>query len=133
MKKVRKPSRGRVVSTRSAKRKRAGASKMARKPKAATRSPKRKPVQAKPRAKRAPAAAKGPSVASLQRRTQTLEGQLRSREQDRVELARWKAYHAQLQEQVKAKDAALSFKEKELMDLRRHLEAAKVEKKPTSA
>lgn len=106
---------------------------MARKPKAATRSPRRKPVQAKPRPKRAPAAAKGPSVASLQRRTQTLEGQLRSREHDRVELARWKAYHTQLQEQVKAKDAALSFKEKELMDLRRLLEAAKVEKKPTSA
>ncbi|MBF8297886.1 MAG: hypothetical protein HW395_543, partial [candidate division NC10 bacterium] len=68
------------------------------------------------------AAAKGPSVTTLQRRIQALEEQLRARAQDGVEVARWKQYHSQLQEQVKAKDSMLAFKDKELLELRRQRE-----------
>ena len=126
MKKRMKRSKGRPVSSRPAKGKRRAA-KAVRRPKAASVKPKRKPVPPKPKAKpkAAAAGAKGPSVTSLQRRIQTLEGQLRARAQDGVEVARWKQYHSQLQEQVKAKDAMLAFKEKELLDLRRQCETLK--------
>lgn len=133
MKKAKKPSKGRRVAAKSAKRKRSAASKTARRPRAVTVKPKRKAVLAKPKPKSAPAAAKGPSVTSLQRRVLTLEEQLRARDQDRTELARWKEGHSQLQEQVRAKDSALAFKEKALLDLRRQLEGAKAEKKAPSA
>jgi hypothetical protein len=75
------------------------------------------------------AAAKGPSVTTLQRRIQTLEGQLRARAQDGIEVARWKQYHSQLQEQVKAKDSMLAFKDKELLELRRQCEELKAQAK----
>ena len=133
MKKVKKPSKGRGIAAKSATRKRATASKAVRRPRAVTVKPKRRPALPKPKPKRVTVAAKGPSVASLQRRIQTLEEQLRARDQDRAELARWKEHHGQVQEQVRARDSELAFKEKELMDLRRQLEAAKTEKKATPA
>ncbi len=133
MKKGKKPSKGRGVAAKSAKRKRGAASKTARRPRAVTVKPKRKPVPARSKPKPAPAAAMGPSAASLQRRVRTLEELLRARDQDRVELTRWKERHSQLQEQVKVKDSALAFKEKALLDLRRQLEGATTEKKAPSA
>ena len=133
MRKGKKPSKGRGVTAGSAKRKRAVASKAVRRPRAVPVKPKRKPALAKARPTPAPVAAKGPSVASLQGRVRTLEERLRARDQDRAELARWMEHHRQLQEQVRAKDSSLAFKEKELMDLRRQLEAAKTEKKATPA
>lgn len=134
MKKVMKRSKKRAVSSRSAKGKRPAA-KAVRRPKAAAVKAKRKATPAKPKPKAVAAAAKGPSVTTLQRRIQALEEQLRARAQDGVELARWKQYHSQLQEQVKAKDSVLAFKEKELLELRRQVEELKAElkKKGTSA
>lgn len=122
MKKVMKRSKGRSVSSKSAKGKRPAAAKAVRRPKAAAVKAKRKATPAKPKPKAVAAAAKGPSVTTLQRRIQALEEQLRARAQDGVEVARWKQYHSQLQEQVKAKDSMLAFKEKELLDLRRQRE-----------
>ena len=133
MKRGRKASKGRRVAAKSATRKRVTASKAVRRPKAARVKPKRKPALAKPKSKRVTVAAKGLSVASLQRRVGTLEEQLRDRDLDRVELARWREHHRQLQEQVRIKDSVLAFKEKELMDIRRQLEAVKTEKKATPA
>ena len=146
-----KPSKGRGISSKVAKRKKAAAQKAARKPKAAAVKPKgkpapatRKPAAARPRPKPAPvrvkpkpkpAPTKGPSVATLQRRIQGLEGQRQAWEHDRAELARWRDHHTQLQEQVKAKDSALAFKEKAILDLRRQVEELKAEikRKETSA
>lgn len=146
-----KPSKGRRVSSKAAKRRTAVARKAARKPKAAAVKPKgkpaparRKPAAARPKPKRAPvrvkpkrkpAPTKGPSVATLQRRIQELEGQRQAWEHDRAELARWREHHTQLQEQVKAKDSALAFKEKAILDLRRQVEEVKAEikRKGTSA
>ena len=122
MKKVMKRSKGRSVSSKSAKGKRPAAAKAVRKPKAAAVKAKRKATPAKPKPKAVAAAAKGPSVTTLQRRIQALEEQLRARAQDGVEVARWKQYHSQLQEQVKAKDSMLAFKDKELLELRRQRE-----------
>ena len=121
MKKVMKRSKGRSVSSKSAKGKRP-AVKAVRRPKAKSVKPKRKATPAKPKPKAAAAVAKGPSVTTLQRRILALEEQLRARAQDGVEVARWKQYHSQLQDQVKAKDSMLAFKEKELLDLRRQCE-----------
>ncbi len=138
MKKKVKPSKGRGVSLKSAKRKRPAAPRAGRKARAAAVKPRRKPAPAKPRRKpapvimkpkRKPALTKGPSVATLQRRIQELDEQLRTREHDRTELTRWQEHHRQIQEQVKAKDSALAFKEKELMDLRRQLEELRAELK----
>jgi small-conductance mechanosensitive channel len=84
--------------------------------------PPAKATPAKPKPRAAAAVAKGPSVTTLQRRILALEEQLRARSQDGVEVARWKQYHSQLQDQVKAKDSMLAFKEKELLDLRRQCE-----------
>ncbi len=155
-----KSSKGRRVSAKSPKRQRRVVPKAGRKRGAAAVKPKgkaapakRKPALAKPKPKPAPAkpkrkpvpvvmkpepmlaSTKGPSPAALQRHIQGLEEQLKSREHDRVELAQWRQYHSQLQEQVKAKDSALAFKEKELLDLRRQVEEFKAElkKKGTSA
>lgn len=122
MKKGMKRSKGRAVSSRSAKGKRPAAAKAVRRPKAKSVKPKRKATPAKPKPKAVAAAAKGPSVTTLQRRIQALEEQLLARAQDGVEVARWKQYHSQLQDQVKAKDSMLAFKEKELLDLRRQCE-----------
>lgn len=122
MKKGMKRSKGRAVSSRSAKGKRPAAAKAVRRPKAKSVKPKRKATPAKPKPKAVPAAAKGFSVTTLQRRIQALEEQLLARAQDGVEVARWKQYHSQLQDQVKAKDSMLAFKEKELLDLRRQCE-----------
>ncbi len=147
-------SKGRRVSAKSAKRQRRVVPKAGRKPgttavkpkgkvapakrKPALAKPKLKPVPAKPKRKPVPVVmkpkpmlvpTKGPSPAALQRRIQGLEGQLKAREHDRVELAQWRQYHSQLQEQVKAKDSALAFKEKELLDLRRQVEELKAELK----
>lgn len=122
MKKVMKRSKGRSVSSKSAKGKRPAAAKVVRRPKAAAVKAKRKATPAKPKPKAAAAAAKGPSVTTLQRRIQVLEEQLLARAQDGVEVARWKQYHSQLQEQVKAKDSMLAFKDKELLELRRQRE-----------
>ena len=122
MKKVMKRSKGRSVSSKSAKGKRPAAAKAIRRPKAAAVKAKRKATPAKPKPKAVAAAAKGPSVTTLQRRIQALEEQLRARAQDGVEVARWKQYHSQLQEQVKAKDSMLAFKDKELLELRRQRE-----------
>jgi len=122
MKKVMKRSKGRSVSSKSAKGKRSAAAKAVRRPKAAAVKAKRKATPAKPKPKAVAAAAKGPSVTTLQRRIQALEEQLRARAQDGVEVARWKQYHSQLQEQVKAKDSMLAFKDKELLELRRQRE-----------
>ena len=121
MKKVMERSKKRAVSSRSAKGKRPAA-KAVRRPKAAAVKAKRKPTSLKPKPKAVAAAAKGPSVTTLQRRIQALEEQLRARAQDGVEVARWKQYHSQLQEQVKAKDSMLAFKDKELLELRRQHE-----------
>jgi len=121
MKKGMKRSKKRAVSSRSAKGKRPAA-KVVRRPKAKSVKPKRKAIPAKPKPKAVAAAAKGPSVTTLQRRIQTLEGQLLARAQDAIEVARWKQYHSQLQEQVKAKDSMLAFKDKELLELRRQRE-----------
>ena len=146
-----KRSKGRGGSSQVSKRKKAVAPKAARKPKAAAVKPKgkpaparRKPAVARPKPKRAPVRVKpkgkpaptqGPSVATLQRRIQGLEGQRQAWEHDRAELARWRDHHTQLQEQVKAKDSALAFKEKAILDLRRQVEELKAEtkKKGTSA
>ena len=128
MKKGMKRSKKRAVSSKSAKGKRPAA-KVVRRPKAKSVKPKRKAIPAKPKPKAVAAAAKGPSVIALQRRIQTLEGQLRARAQDGVEVARWKQYHSQLQEQVKAKDSMLAFKDKELLDLRRQCEELKAQAK----
>lgn len=128
MKKGMKRSKGRAVSSRSAKGKRPAA-KAVRRPKAAAVKAKRKPTSPKPKPKAVPAAAKGPAVTTLQRRIQALEEQLRARAQDGVELARWKQYHSHLQDQVKAKDSMLAFKEKELLDLRRQCEELKTQAK----
>ena len=158
MKKRVKPSKGRGDSSKSAKRKGPAASKAGRKPKAAVVKPKRKPVPGKRKPappkrkpaparpkpkpapvvmkpKRMPAVTKGPSVTALQQRVQGLEEQLKAREHDRVELERWRQHHSQLQEQAKAKDSALAFKERELLDLRRQVEELKAElkRKETSA
>jgi small-conductance mechanosensitive channel len=122
MKKVMKRSKGRSVSSKSAKGKRPAAAKAVRRPKAAAVKAKRKATPAKPKPKAVAAPAKGPSVTTLQRRIQALEEQLRARAQDGVEVARWKQYHSQLQEQVKAKDSMLAFKDKELLELRRQRE-----------
>jgi small-conductance mechanosensitive channel len=84
--------------------------------------PPAKATPAKPKPRAAAAVAKGPSVTTLQRRILALEEQLRARAQDGVEVARWKQYHSQLQEQVKAKDSMLAFKDKELLELRRQRE-----------
>ncbi|MBI4381562.1 MAG: hypothetical protein HY574_10305 [candidate division NC10 bacterium] len=130
MKQGMKRSKGRAVSSRSAKGKRPAAAKAVRRPKAKSAKPKRKVTPAKPKRKATPArpkpkavaaAAKGPS-ATVQRRIEALEEQLRARAQDGVEVVRWKQYHSQLQEQVKAKDSMLAFKDKELLDLRRQCE-----------
>jgi len=129
MKKVMKRSKGRSVSSKSAKGKRPAAAKAVRRPKAAAVKAKRKATPAKPKPKAAAAVAKGPSVTTLQRRIQTLEEQLRARAQDGIEVARWKQYHSQLQDQVKAKDSMLAFKEKELLDLRRQCEELKAQAK----
>jgi len=128
MKKGMKRSKGRAVSSRAAKGKRP-AVKAVRRPKAKSVKPKRKATPAKPKPKAAAAVAKGPSVTTLQRRILALEEQLRARAQDGVEVARWKQYHSQLQDQVKAKDAMLAFKEKELLDLRHQCEALKAQAK----
>ena len=128
MKKGMKRSKKRAVSSRSAKGKRPAA-KAVRRPKAKSVKPKRKVTPAKPKPKAVAAAAKGPSVTTLQRRIQTLEGQLRARAQDGIEVARWKQYHSQLQEQVKAKDSMLAFKDKELLELRRQCEELKAQAK----
>ena len=128
MKKGMKRSKGRAVSSRAAKGKRP-AVKAVRRPKAKSVKPKRKATPAKPKPKAAAAVAKGPSVTTLQRRILALEEQLRARAQDRVEVARWKQYHSQLQDQVKAKDSMLAFKEKELLDLRRQCEELKAQAK----
>ena len=152
MKKGMKRSKKRAVSSRSAKGKRPAA-KAVRRPKAKSVRPKRKATPAKPKRravggrsislrmppakatpakpkpKAAAAVAKGPSVTTLQRRIQTLEGQLRAQAQDGIEVARWKQHHSQLQDQVKAKDAMLAFKEKELLDLRRQCEELKAQAK----
>jgi len=128
MKKGMKRSKGRAVSSRAAKGKRP-AVKAVRRPKAKSVKPKRKATPAKPKPKAAAAVAKGPSVTTLQRRILALEEQLRARAQDGVEVARWKQYHSQLQDQVKAKDSMLAFKEKELMDLRRQCEELKAQAK----
>lgn len=146
-----KPSKGRRVSSKVAKRKRGAAPKAGRKPKAAAVKPKgkpaparRKPPVAKPKPKpapvivkpkRKPAPTKGPSVATLLRRIQELGGQRQAWEHDRAELARWREHHTQLQEQVRAKDSALAFKEKAILDLRRQVEELKAEikKRETSA
>ena len=122
MKKGMKRSKKHAVSSKSAKGKRPAAAKAARRPKAKSVKPKRKATPAKPKPKAVAAAAKGPSVTTLQRRIQALEEQLRAGAQDGVEVARWKQYHSQLQEQVKAKDSMLAFKDKELLDLRRQCE-----------
>ena len=127
--KVMKRSKGRSVSSKSAKGKRPAAAKAVRRPKAKSVKPKRKATPAKPKPKAVAAAAKGPSVTTLQRRIQALEEQLRARAQDGVEVARWKQYHSQLQEQVKAKDSMLAFKDTELLDLRRQSEELKAELK----
>jgi len=74
MKKGMKRSKGRAVSSRAAKGKRP-AVKAVRRPKAKSVKPKRKATPAKPKPKAVAAAAKGPSVTTLQRRIQTLEGQ----------------------------------------------------------
>jgi small-conductance mechanosensitive channel len=129
MKKVMKRSKGRSVSSKSAKGKRAAAAKAVRRPKAKSVKPKRKPASPKPKPRAPAAPTKGPSVTTLQRRIQTLEGQLRAQAQDGIEVARWKQYHSQLQDQVKAKDAMLAFKEKELLDLRRQCEELKAQAK----
>jgi len=129
MKKGMKRSKKRAVSSRSAKGKRPAAAKAVRRPKAKSVKPKRKATPAKPKPKAVAAAAKGPSVTTLQRRIQTLEGQLRARAQDGIEVARWKQYHSQLQEQVKAKDSMLAFKDKELLELRRQCEELKAQAK----
>lgn len=128
MKKGMKRSKKRAVSSRSAKGKRPAA-KAVRRPKAKAVKPKRKVTPAKPKPKAVAAAAKGLSVTTLQRRIQTLEGQLRARAQDGIEVARWKQYHSQLQEQVKAKDSMLAFKDKELLELRRQCEELKAQAK----
>ncbi len=133
MKKGMKPSKGREVSSKSAKRKGAAVSKAGRKPKAAVVKPKRKPAQIVVKPRRMPAVTKGPSVAALRRRIQGLEEQLKALPHDRVELERWRQHHSQLQEQVKAKDSALAFKEKELLDLRRQVEELKAEAKKKGA
>ena len=132
MKKGMKRSKGRAVSSRSAKGKRPAAAKAVRRPKAKSVKPRRKVTPAKPKPKAVAAAAKGPS-ATVQRRIQALEEQLRARAQDGVEVVRWKQYHSQLQEQVKAKDSMLAFKDKELLDLRRQCEElnAQLKKKDT--
>src|SRR3990172_13135695 len=126
MKKGMKRSKGRAVSSRAAKGKRP-AVRAVRRPKAMSVKPKRKAPPAKPKPKVAAAVAKGPSVTTLQRRILALEEQLRARAQDGVEGARWEQYHSQLQEQVKAKDSMLAFKEKELLDLRRQVEELRAE------
>ena len=128
MKKVMKRSKWSSVSSKSAKGKRP-AVKAVRRPKAKSVKPKRKATPAKPKPKAAAAVAKGPSVTTLQRRILALEEQLRARAQDGVEVARWKQYHSQLQDQVKAKDSMLAFKEKELLDLRRQCEELKAQAK----
>ena len=149
MAKKMKVSKRRRVSTKPAKRKLPVPPKAARKPKAAIVKPKRRPAAVKPappRPARRPApsrvkpnptapAKKGPSETMLERRIKGLQEQLLAREADRVELERWKAYHSQLQNQVKAKDSALAFKEKELLDMRRRLDElkAQAEKKGKSA
>lgn len=126
MKRSTKSSKRRAVSSKSTTRKRPAAPKKVRKPKAAAAKPKSKVTAAKPKPKPAAAPiAKGPSAASLQRQNRLLQEQLQAHQHDRVELARWQQYHRQLQEQVKAKDAALAFREKELLDLRRQLEELK--------
>jgi len=128
MKKAMKRSKKRAVPSKSAKGKRPAA-KAVRRPKAKAVKPKRKVTPAKPKPKAVAAAAKGPSVTTLQRRIQTLEGQLQARAQDAIEVARWKQYHSQLQEQVKAKDSMLAFKDKELLELRRQCEELKAQAK----
>jgi hypothetical protein len=152
MKKGMKRSKGRAVSSRAAKGKRP-AVKAVRRPKAKSVKPKRKATPAKPKRravggrsislrmppakatpakpkpKAAAAVAKGPTVTTLQGRILALEEQLRARAQDGVEVARWKQYHSQLQDQVKAKDSMLAFKEKELLDLRRQCEELKAQAK----
>jgi len=128
MKKGMKRSKKRAVSSKSAKGKRPAA-KVVRRPKAKSVKPKRKPAPPKPKPRAPAAPAKGPSVTTLQRRIQTLEGQLRARAQDGIEAARWKQYHSQLQDQVKAKDSMLAFKEKELLELRRQCEELKAQAK----
>ncbi len=133
MAKRRKPPKARKVSSKSARRKKKAPLKAHRKPKARPVKPKRKPAPARPKPKKMPAAAKGPSVAALQRRIVGLEEQLLAREHDRAEAARWRDSHSQLQEQVKAKDSALAFKEKEILDLRRQIEELKLEAKQKGA
>jgi hypothetical protein len=128
MKKGMKRSKGRAVSSRAAKGKRP-AVKAVRRPKATSVKPKRKVTPAKPKPKAEAAVTKGPSVTTLQRRILALEEQLRARAQDGVEVARWKQYHSQLQDQVKAKDSMLAFKEKELLELRRQCEELKAQAK----
>lgn len=81
-----------------------GAAKPKRKPAA-----KRKKVTAKP--KRKAPAKKGPAPAAA-RETARL----------REEVTRWQQLHAQLQEQIRAKDSTISLQMQEIMELRKRVE-----------
>jgi len=131
-------SRARKGTTKPARRQRARAATSVAPARKRSRQPvrgTREPARARAKGRVVTTTHKGPSVAALQRRVRSLEEQLRAREHLQAELERWREYHRQLQEQVKAKDSALAFKEKELSDLRRQLEVltSSLEQKGASA
>lgn len=86
------------------------AAKGKKKPKARKPAAKRKKPAAKPKRKVAPAKKKPVQVAAGE--TARL----------REEVRRWQDLHAQLQEQVRAKDSTIAIQMQEIMDLRKNLE-----------
>lgn len=101
--------KARAAGRKGARGKASKAKKPARKPARGAKGPKaaaRKPAAAKgaPRPAAAPAGGAG--------RVKELE----------TELARWQTLHGQVQEQLRQRDSAIAFKEKEILDLRKKVE-----------
>jgi hypothetical protein len=83
----------------------------------AAKRPVRKPARG---AKGAKAAARKPAAKAAPRPAAAPAGG-RVKELE-TELARWQTLHSQLQEQLRQRDSAISFKEKEILDLRKKVE-----------
>lgn len=78
----------------------------------------RKPARG---AKGAKAAARKPAAKAAPRPAGVAPAGGRVKELE-TELARWKTLHGQLQEQLRVRDSSISFKEKEILDLRKKAE-----------
>jgi len=99
---------------------RAAGRKGARGKASAARKPAKKPVRG---AKGPKAAARKPAAATRPSRPAAAPAQAAGRLKElETELARWQTLHGQLQEQLRQRDSAIAFKEKEILDLRKKVE-----------